>query len=237
MEERVMACTACGRPLVAGDEVALCPGCGRPCHSACQAWDNTAPYVAAQSAATHEAAGALCPVCGGALGATVSGVPVPEPALGKADEPVPVTLPFDLERLVVKRLYYYRPRFSQMSRSDKMVSWNWAAFWFAPYWLLYRKLYAPAIACWVLVLFSSLLDTTGWGSIGMGFASSIVFGLLGNRLFLWNLERVSRTEQTIEEPARSRFARRNTGTSMLLVLAFLVVEILFLVLLSWLLSW
>ncbi len=236
LEAREMVCAACGRPLVAGDEVALCPGCGRPCHSACQVGDDMAPYAATQPTAAHDTSGAVCAVCGGVLGTVAGGVPIAEPAPAKADTPEPAALPFDFERFVDKRLYYYRPRFTQMNRSSKMVSWNWAAFLFSPYWLVYRKLYAPVIACWVSVQFSSLLDTTGWGSIGMGFASAVVFGLFGNRLYFWNLERVSRVEQTMEEPARSRFVRRHTGTSSLLVLGFVAVEVLLRALLYWLLG-
>lgn len=36
----------------------------------------------------------------------------------------------------------YIPKFYRLDKSDKKLSWNWAAFFFSPCWFFYRKLYA-----------------------------------------------------------------------------------------------
>lgn len=51
--------------------------------------------------------------------------------------------------------HYYMPRFLKMSRSGSRASWNWPAFLFTPYWLLYRKNYFAG----GLLLILSMLQT------------------------------------------------------------------------------
>ncbi len=36
----------------------------------------------------------------------------------------------------------YIPKFYKLDKSGKKLSWNWAAFFFSPFWFFYRKLYA-----------------------------------------------------------------------------------------------
>lgn len=69
---------------------------------------------------------------------------------------------------------YYIPRFFKMSHTDSRASWNWAAFLFTPYWLLYRKNYvAGSIVLLLSVLqsfinvfiFANYIDTSTYDSI------------------------------------------------------------------------
>lgn len=46
----------------------------------------------------------------------------------------------------------YIPKFYAMEKAGKKVSWNWAAFFFAPYWYFYRKLYGIGSVLLVLLL-------------------------------------------------------------------------------------
>lgn len=39
----------------------------------------------------------------------------------------------------------YIPRFVEMSRKDKKLSWNWAGFFMSPHWFFYRKIYKAGI--------------------------------------------------------------------------------------------
>lgn len=54
----------------------------------------------------------------------------------------------------------YIPKFYAMEKSGKKVSWNWAAFLFAPYWFFYRKLYAVGAVVLVLLTLASGLTST-----------------------------------------------------------------------------
>lgn len=46
----------------------------------------------------------------------------------------------------------YIPRFYAMEKTGKKISWNWASFFFAPYWYFFRKLYAVGAVLMLLEL-------------------------------------------------------------------------------------
>lgn len=45
----------------------------------------------------------------------------------------------EIHQLVGVNTTYYLPRFSKMSKTGSKISWNWAAFFIPPCWLLFRK--------------------------------------------------------------------------------------------------
>ena len=53
----------------------------------------------------------------------------------------------------------YIPKFSRMNKSKKIISWNWAAFLFPGYWLLYRKCYLQGIFVLLMTVVSDILST------------------------------------------------------------------------------
>lgn len=61
----------------------------------------------------------------------------------------------DLATAVGPNAVYYLPRFAKMDREGSSVSFNWMAFLFTPYWLLFRKNYLFG----TLALLFSLLHT------------------------------------------------------------------------------
>ena len=48
----------------------------------------------------------------------------------------------DLALLVGTNSEYYIPAFNTMRMQGQKIGWNWSAFLIAPYWMLYRKMYA-----------------------------------------------------------------------------------------------
>lgn len=83
-------------------------------------------------------------------------VPIMDPFGGVAhDEKIEEIPAEDLVTYVGPNSAYYLPRFYKMSRNSTHVSWNWVAFFFTPYWLLYRKNYLAG----GILLFLSLLST------------------------------------------------------------------------------
>ncbi len=50
----------------------------------------------------------------------------------------------------------YIPKFRKMNNGKK-ITWNWAAFFFSPYWLFYRKIYKVAAVAITVYLVASLL--------------------------------------------------------------------------------
>jgi len=59
----------------------------------------------------------------------------------------------------------YISRFRSMESRAKKISWNWAAFFFAPYWFFYRKLFKPGAIFLGLTLALSLTFSAQMWSI------------------------------------------------------------------------
>ena len=59
----------------------------------------------------------------------------------------------DVARVVGRNERYYMPTFQKFEQTGKRTKWNWAAFFFAPFWLLYRKCYLTG---GLMLLFSLL---------------------------------------------------------------------------------
>ncbi len=102
----------------------------------------------------------------------------PPPAAYPDNETIEGETARDLAATVHVNAAYYLPRFRQMAQSGSKLSWNWAAFVFAPLWLLYRKHYAAgavviALQCFVSVIinavvlryFPSMLSATDYAAM------------------------------------------------------------------------
>ena len=73
---------------------------------------------------------------------------------------------------VQTKLDYYIPKFVEFEALNKKVSWNWAAFFFAPYWLAYRKMLGYGILTAIVNMIPLV-----------GLVTMILFGLYGNYLY------------------------------------------------------
>ncbi len=104
---------------------------------------------------------------------------------------------------------YYLQKFSMMEATGIEISWNWAAFIFAPLWGIYRRLYVYAgISIAIMIFFPELYNNSGVMKITMALA----WGLLGNYCYKKELEKKAQTVKTMSEPLRSQYIRSNSGT-------------------------
>lgn len=86
-------------------------------------------------------------------------MPIMDPFGGVApDEKIDGIAAEDLVTFIGPNSAYYLPRFYKMDRNKTRSSWNWMAFLFTPYWLLYRKNYLVGSIILVLSLISSLIN-------------------------------------------------------------------------------
>lgn len=47
----------------------------------------------------------------------------------------------DIAAVVGQNTSYYLPKFNKIDKNNSPIQWNWASFFFAPYWLIFRKNY------------------------------------------------------------------------------------------------
>lgn len=63
----------------------------------------------------------------------------------------------DYAKAVVKNVPKFMPRFLMFDKTKRKTSWNWAAFFFGPFYLAYRKMYKPAILALLLIFLIPLI--------------------------------------------------------------------------------
>lgn len=158
-------CPVCGEPFKSGDDIVVCPDCGAPYHRDC--WKKTGyctfrdrhaedfawqPTVKKEPEAQKEERVAQSngseparPVfIKNASEEDFENLLLQGVAADKNDE-------FDGIKVTDAALYLqtgnrrYINKFMRAKRSKIKLTWNWAAFFFAPAWFFYRKLYKAGL--------------------------------------------------------------------------------------------
>ncbi len=115
-------------------------------------------------------AGEKCAFCGNPLngeenkqpfGETIGGYSFMIDPLGGVDpnEDIDGVSAGEMAQFVVSNTTRYIPKFSKMSKTKNVFSWNWAAFLIPGYWFLYRKCYVQGIFVMLMSVASELLST------------------------------------------------------------------------------
>ena len=117
----------------------------------------------------------------------------------------------DVQQLVGTKTEYYIPKFQMMKSQGKSSSWNWAAFWVTPYWMMYRKMYGYAAAVLAADIIISLIGSTFLSLLAFG--GYITFGILGNSIYMKYLEGKANQAKAMNEPYKSQFIASNGGVN------------------------
>lgn len=121
----------------------------------------------------------------------------------------------DEERALVGTNYeYYRLKFVEIRSSNKRTSWNWAAFLFAPYWCIYRRMYGIGAA---LLGGAFILSFLGIAGSVLMLAGYIVFGFYANYLYLQQIDRKAVFVRGMDEYLRPAYFQKSSGTNTLAV--------------------
>ena len=117
----------------------------------------------------------------------------------------------ELQQLVETNSEYYMPKFEDMNTQNKKTSWNWAAFLFTPYWLIYRKMYAyGAVALGILFLLSFFGNV--FGSL-LALCGYVVMGIYGNYVYMKFLRNKMEQVHSMNEPYKTQFIAKNRGVN------------------------
>jgi hypothetical protein len=118
-------------------------------------------------------------------------------------QPQPAAQGNTIAQLVGTNQEYYLAQFDKLRRGQKMTSWNWAAFLFGAFWMLYRKMYLYGglglVAVFVVAMFGSpAMTVLLWGGY-------IVLGIFANYLYMTYLE--SQVEDIAQMPLPQQSAQ------------------------------
>lgn len=168
-------CDGCREPLENGDDIVVCPICGTPQHRSCYEKNNKCvnEYL-------HET-GFVWTDPDEERRKAVTAQPESQQDQNRPEQTIPLApaTPQSMESVFMRGVLYdpkddiggatvgeaadfiqnsaprYISKFKKQKKKNGKLSWNWAAFFFAPYWFFYRKLYkAGAIFLTVSVVLS-----------------------------------------------------------------------------------
>lgn len=95
------------------------------------------------------------------------------------------------DEVIESNIGYYRNLEARNPQGGIFTSWNWAAFFFTTYWLIYRRCYKYAVLSWIAVFILSGIATTICTLLEMpdmtyflSLITYICYGLFGNSLYL-----------------------------------------------------
>ncbi|MDR1629466.1 MAG: DUF2628 domain-containing protein [Oscillospiraceae bacterium] len=104
----------------------------------------------------------------------------------------------DYDLYIQNNAVYYAEKFRCIRQTEKDRSWNWAAFLFAPFWMIYRKLYTYGFGLLAICLLLSFVWSF-WASLLL-LGLYILTGLYGNTLYLQQIEKLIQ-----EKPAAMKY--------------------------------
>lgn len=134
------------------------------------------------------------------------------------------------------KINYYIDLIPKMEHNNKFSSWNWSCFFLAPYWLLYRKLYAFAAIFIVLGIGSSILFHSRISVLFM-LIIRIILSIFANAIYLNNSDRKIRTiKKNIMNLTTTQYINRlhkkggiNLIAPIILLVLYIVATMLFIV--------
>ena len=126
------------------------------------------------------------------------------------------------ERLIGSKTEYYLPRFEKMETLNSFTDWNWAAFFFGFWWMLYRKMYVFGAVALVVTELLSMLTIPG-----LGLLVSLAVGVVGNFLYMKDINNRTDKAMDLQPEEREVFIQKNSGTGWTgVVVAFVVFLVL-----------
>ncbi|TJX14959.1 DUF2628 domain-containing protein [Tissierella creatinini] len=116
----------------------------------------------------------------------------------------------DFTMFIGNNASYYISKFSDIKNSTNKNSWNWPAFLFSSYWLIYRKMYTPGLILAGVGFFMSVFPIAG--IIGLGV--SIYLGVMGNSIYLNYVEKEISNARNLNSINKQQLFNKRGGTSI-----------------------
>lgn len=123
------------------------------------------------------------------------------------------------ELFVGENYVYYEKQWRGRMIQQNFSSWNWAAFFFPLYWLVYRKMYFEGFAFGVISLFGAIFP-------GIGLILHILVGIYANSYYRKiELKVLAQTPQLTEWEA-TQYIEKHGGTNVLGIFIALIIEVI-----------
>lgn len=179
MKYEGVVCPICNSAFDENSDVVVCPECGTPFHRDCYneighcmyelkhgdyVWEN--PNKPVEDKKIEEKKIDVIPLSKeampkngvvGEIQVSPDGTSQPVYREIKGNEKIGNYTVDDYAKVVDKNVHKFMPRFLMFSKTNRRISWNWAAFFFGPFWLAYRKMGKWAAVAMLLIMFIPLV--------------------------------------------------------------------------------
>ena len=117
----------------------------------------------------------------------------------------------EIDLFIQKNQKFYSKRFKKMKETGKSISWNWAAFFFGVYWMVYRKMYFKAVAFFILSIVAS---STPYIGILLNFAVMTGISIYANALYLDDVEGKIKKIKVLYPHDKEKMIKKVGGVNM-----------------------
>ncbi len=104
---------------------------------------------------------------------------------------------------------YYATKFASMTSQNKKATWNWCAFFFAPYWFIYRRMYEYGAATLAVAFILALIPV--WAISLLSFGGYIALGIFANYIYMKKVDTLVAQASHMPEPSRTQFIASKGG--------------------------
>ncbi|MGO0063457.1 DUF2628 domain-containing protein [Brevibacillus fluminis] len=113
----------------------------------------------------------------------------------------------DLIVFVGNNQAYYLQKWMTSLQPEKRSGWNWVAFFFAPMWFAYRKMYLQAF---IFFIVQSIVSSITFGITGL--AGAIIGGLFGNAYYYKHAkQKIQQTMLSTDNPDMRKMKLMQAG--------------------------
>lgn len=123
------------------------------------------------------------------------------------------------ELFVGENYVYYEKQWRGRMIQQNFSSWNWAAFFFPLYWLVYRKMYFEGFAFGVISLFGAIFP-------GIGLILHILVGIYANSYYRKIELKVLAQPPQLTEWEATQYIKKHGGTNVLGIFIALIIEVI-----------
>lgn len=106
---------------------------------------------------------------------------------------------------------YYAPRFNTMTTQNKKATWNWCAFFFTPFWFIYRKMYDWGAGILVGAFILSLIPSLFVSFLLIG--GYITLGIMANYIYMKKIDTLVTQSSTMPDTAKFQFLAEKGGVN------------------------
>lgn len=111
---------------------------------------------------------------------------------------------------------YYAKQFTKLDENSKVLSWNWACFFFGPFWMIYRKMFANGLVVLALYIIASLLGTYTSNNYFYYFIAlmSVTLPVFANKAYYSYYKKISKKAEGFSNDEKEKYLSKKLGTSI-----------------------